>query len=183
MAKKIQFYNFSLTTYCDEEFVLKTLEFHTNQIKAFAYCVHDHDLDDNGEPKETHIHLLLLLNYPYPPSTVCNWFNKTDTEGKKINTLWQQLVYPTLMYRYLIHLDNPEKYQYDPALRICSETKYFIDETSNGDVSQLALFDLLDGVPLREVAKRYGRDFIYHYGHIKQIYNDIKLEEGMSNDY
>lgn len=182
MAKKEQYYNFSLSTYCEEDFVLKVLDLHSNQIKAFAYCVHDCDVNDNGEIKEKHIHVLLLLNYPYPPATVCNWFSNTDSEGKKINTLWEKLVYPSLMYRYLIHEDNPEKYQYDPSLRICSELKYFLDETSTDDVAQLALFDLLDGVSLREVARRYGRDFIYHYGHIKQIYEDIKLEEGIKND-
>lgn len=177
MPKREQYRNFSLVSYCTQEFLDQVLELHTDRIKAFAYCYHDEDKTDDGNIKPTHVHILLLLHNPLSPSTIKNWFYCIDGKGFEVNTLVQKLVDIPAMYRYLIHEDNPEKFQYLPEFRICSDSKYFSEIADNDDVAKLALFDLLDGVPLREVAHRYGRDFIYHYGHIKQIYLDILASE------
>ena len=179
MAKRDQFRNHSLISYCSVSQIEEVLHVHSHQIKAYAYCLHDCDVDDLGGIKSPHIHILFLLFSPISPSTVRNWFSCVDELGNTVNTLDQKIVDISASFRYLIHEDNPEKYQYLPEMRICSDIKYFADFVDD-DVSKLALFDLLDGVPLREVAFRYGRDFIYHYGHIKQIYIDILSSESPS---
>lgn len=165
--------NFSLVTYLSENQLNEVLQRKSEYIKAFSYCVHDMDKD-----KEKHTHIILLLNSPRYVSTVKNWFNGyVDDSGNTVNTLCQKCHNVTSAFDYLIHKDNPEKYQYDPCLRITSDLQFFSETSDNEDVAKLALFDLLDGVPLREVAKRYGRDFIYHYGHIKDLLHDILCEE------
>lgn len=79
------------------------------------------------------------------------------------------------MFRYLTHQDNPEKYQYSPDDVICSDPSSFEDDVQTDD-TWTAVEDLLNGVPLKEVARRYGRDFIYHYSHIRQLVSDIRFE-------
>ena len=70
--------------------------------------LHDKDLDPTGEPKKPHYHV------------ICYYDNTTTKKNVKENVC--DLVNGTIpiklesmrgMYRYHIHLDNPDKYQYD----------------------------------------------------------------------
>ena len=165
--------NFSLVTYLKEDDLLKVLKQKEEYIKAYAYCIHDRD-----EGKQVHTHVILLLTQPRYPSTVKKWFyGFWDEKNELINTMVQKCHSVTGDYEYLIHKGDPDKFQYDPCLRICSDTSYFSENADNDDIAKLALFDMLAGIPLTEIANRYGRDFIYHYGHIKQVYDDIVKQE------
>lgn len=69
--------------------------------------LHDKDLDPNGEPKKPHYHI--IFNYDGPTTfehvkEICDQFHMT------IPIALESL---RGMYRYHIHQDNPEKYQYD----------------------------------------------------------------------
>ena len=75
--------------------------------------LHDKDLDPTGEEKKPHYHV------------ICYYENTTTLKNVKENVC--SLVNGTLpikleslkgMYRYHIHLDNPEKYQYNDSERI-----------------------------------------------------------------
>lgn len=75
--------------------------------------LHDRDLDPTGEPKKPHYHVM------------CYYENSTTS--KSVKKLVCDLVNGTIpikleslsgMYRYHIHQDNPEKYQYDDRDRI-----------------------------------------------------------------
>ena len=70
--------------------------------------LHDKDLDPTGQPKKPHYHVM------------CYYDNTTTKKNVKENVC--DLVNGTIpiklesmrgMYRYHLHLDNPEKYQYD----------------------------------------------------------------------
>ncbi len=70
--------------------------------------LHDKDLDPTGEPKKPHYHVM------------CYYDNTTTKKNVKENVC--DLVNGTIpiklesmrgMYRYHLHLDNPDKYQYD----------------------------------------------------------------------
>ena len=75
--------------------------------------LHDKDLDPTGEPKKPHYHV------------ICYYENTTTSKNVKENVC--DLVNGTIpiklesmqgMFRYHLHLDNPEKYQYDDKQRI-----------------------------------------------------------------
>ena len=74
--------------------------------------LHDKDLNPTGEEKKPHYHI--IFNYDGPTTyehvkEICDEFNMTIPI--KLESLRG-------MYRYHIHQDNPEKYQYDDRDRI-----------------------------------------------------------------
>lgn len=174
MLKVVQSRKWSLVTYLPLCEIAKVFADKYDKLRAYAYMYHDKD-----DGKEPHTHVIIWTNTPYAGSTIKNWFRGVDAKGELANTLAEPCKDINSMYRYLIHEDNPDKYQYDPEDRICSDPSQFEDDVQTDDV-WTAVDDLLNGVPLREVARRYGRDFIYHYSHIRTLVSDILQEEGQS---
>lgn len=70
--------------------------------------LHDKDIDATGEEKKPHYHVICMYDNPTTfknvKENVCDLVNATIP--KKLESLRG-------MYRYHIHIDNPEKYQYD----------------------------------------------------------------------
>lgn len=86
----------------------------------FAYALHDKDTytDDDeledithkaGEAKEPHIHAVLRFNNSYKFSTVANWFELPVACIRVIKTTFDTTC------AYLIHKNDPKKFQYDPS--------------------------------------------------------------------
>lgn len=78
-------------------------------VKAFVSPLHDKDVNPDGTPKKPHYHVMLLFNGP-----------KTELQANgifsKIGAIRCQPVNDVVGYsRYLVHMDNPEKYQYEPS--------------------------------------------------------------------
>nr|WP_015237548.1 replication protein [Mycoplasma cottewii]AFY63026.1 plasmid replication initiation protein [Mycoplasma cottewii] len=73
-----------------------------------AYILHDKDINDNGEPKKPHYHV--IMSYTNGTTTFSNVRKITEAlnapEPQGIESVGGY-------YRYLTHKDNPEKYQYD----------------------------------------------------------------------
>lgn len=81
--------------------VLETLK---SKFKEWAYCLHDSDINDDGELKKPHIHWVGRGD-PRTLSAVAKFLCLKENEvelGKNFKALIQ----------YLIHLNNPEKAQY-----------------------------------------------------------------------
>lgn len=73
--------------------------------------LHDKDKDPTGEIKKSHYHIILCYSGPTSYNVVKSL---TDNLGQPIPIPLEQV---KGMYRYHIHLDNPEKYQYDDKER------------------------------------------------------------------
>lgn len=175
-------------TYLSTDVLLKVIHSKENIIRNYAFIEHNcdiHETDDEkkgykkGELKERHIHFILLFNFPYKLTTVSNWFKGwVDDKEQSINTFCEPCTDLTAYYRYFTHADNPEKFQYNENLICCNDpTEFKSEDNSCEDKAFIALDLLLNGVSKYEIAKRLGRDFIYHYSHIMQLYEDIQEEE------
>ena len=79
--------------------------------------VHDKDVNEGGKPKKPHIHIVLTFegNKSYPQIVeICKSVKGVIApehgtgETARVNSIRG-------MIRYLIHLDNPEKYQYEKS--------------------------------------------------------------------
>lgn len=69
--------------------------------------LHDKDINDNGEKKKPHYHVLLCFNGP-------TTYNKVLTITKSLNgTIPQRVLSCKGIIRYFSHKDNPEKFQYN----------------------------------------------------------------------
>lgn len=178
MNENKRYRNFSCVTYLSSDQVESVLLKHDRQVKSYAYIVHDKC------NKEVHLHLLVSLINNTTCNAVQNWFaGFEDSNGSQINTLVQPMHDIFGSYKYLTHeteqAKEENKYVYNSDDIKGSNLSYFTD-TSKQEVDNLtlAIDDLLNGIPLDEVRKKYGRDFIIHYGHIKMLFNDIQKQYG-----
>ena len=104
-------------------------------VAALVSPLHDRDTNPSGEIKKPHYHVLLLFDGP----------KEFETQIKpifdEIGGVGRETVASARGYaRYLCHLDNPEKAQYDPAdVRSFGGANYFdITNLPTDDVKLLA---------------------------------------------
>lgn len=126
MTKNDQFKNqrgdeFSLVLNENEVELLKSSRNIVNQINNniwtldFIACIlHDKDIDEETKfVKTKHYHLILTFNGKYRVGTIMKWLtdifkiNENQISIEKCNNLVMQC-------RYLAHLDDPDKEQYNP---------------------------------------------------------------------
>lgn len=74
--------------------------------------LHDKDINPDGSPKKAHFHFLCYYENPTTFNNVKE--NVCDVINATIPIKLESMVG---MYRYHLHLDNPDKYQYDDRLR------------------------------------------------------------------
>lgn len=67
-----------------------------------------------GELKKSHVHVIFKLPFPKNINSALLFINSCLSDKLQFNFL-QPVGSLPLMCRYLIHLDNPEKFQYDHA--------------------------------------------------------------------
>ena len=74
---------------------------------SWAYCLHYSDTTGDGELKKAHIHFLCKLSDPRDAAVVCKDL------GLPLNAIANVKSWKAAC-RYLIHLDQPDKFQYSP---------------------------------------------------------------------
>lgn len=165
---------FSCITYLTEiQIKLRLLE-HSNQIRVYAYAYHDKDVREDGTFKEPHFHLIIVTYTTCTVSAIRRWFSGVkDSNGNEITTTVQNCTDVFEMYDYLIHdtvqARNAGKYKYDSSIRVTNDKGYFkADEVSHWDNIVLASEMLLKGESIQDIGRRFGRDFIFHYGAIEK---------------
>lgn len=76
-------------------------------VPSFISPLHDHDLNPDGEEKKPHWHVLIMFEGVKTSEQAAEIFEKISGVGCEV-------VQSLRGYsRYLCHLDNPEKYQYN----------------------------------------------------------------------
>lgn len=180
--KKVR--NFSLTTYLSEYQILSVLQKHDMQIKSYAYILHNRDINEDGSLKTEHFHLLIALVNATTCNSVRSWFDGfKDEKNEYINTLVQPMNDVSGSFNYLTHNTDgarlEHKYLYsDDDVRGFNLEFFKNSAVRDIDNLSLAVADMVSGIPISEVMKRYGRDFIVHYGHIRTLFNDIQKQSG-----
>lgn len=160
---------FGLVTYLDEHEVITALKNNIDKILRYAYAVHDNE----NESADNHIHILLYTYHPRSYNTVRNWFSKRQ------NTFAKPILDDERAVDYLTHKNEPDKVQYSDS--IIQKYNFVVDNIVYDDNGYNILQAVLDKVPLRTIAKRFGRDFIYHYRAYKELAEDIRFEESSAD--
>ena len=166
---------FSLSSYIpldDIERFLKSARW----IQHYAYAYHDKDVKADGTPKEPHTHILLYTYDGKSSSAICKIFNRyaqsiCANDAKPEQTLCEIMVDSVHMWRYLLHLDDPDKYQYEESRRICDDVGYWksmertecLTECTSNKALQI-MQDLEDGISTMEMVRRYGREWVINRG-------------------
>lgn len=166
--------NWSLVTYLDVETLAQRI-CSIDNIRYYAFIVHDKDKDENGQPKPTHIHLALCLNSARTLAQLSPRF--TDIMSNAGNCYGQPTRSNRAIIEYFTHKNQPEKYQYNEADIISNNLEYFKNDETDEDNTYMIIQDLLNGKSLTQVAKTYGRAFLYHYRDFKAFIEDVKQEQ------
>lgn len=180
---------FALSTYIDESLLQGFLSC-LSWVQHWAFCTHDKDVKKNGEPKGKHTHVLLYTYQCKTASAIKKNFDRFSREYylsrglEPQNTCVQICHDAPAKWRYLRHLDDPQKYQY-------SETDVFTDNLSywntlsrsNGlndsstNFGLAILDDYINGTDCYTMAQRYGKEWIYHIAHYQNAVRLMTLEQ------
>lgn len=127
--------------------------------------LHDEDINPDGTPKKPHFHVLLLFESVKSPQQVKEMLKKMKSVGcEKVNSVRGYT-------RYLCHLDNPEKHQYNPAgvqslsgadyqstVELASDRR----ETSREIISFCREYGIISFSSLIEYADAYREDWLVY---------------------
>lgn len=180
----------SIVTYATEEHILRIFESKKNQVLGFAYIHHD---KDKSEP---HKHIVVVLKRSRKQQEVLNWFKGcVDEKGEKCNTRLEPIACMRGIEEYLTHSDDDSvkagKHQYNEqdikVLKADELFDYVTDydkaqereqrKTEKSDEVESLIDDIIQGVSLREMARRYGRDYMKNAVSYRRYAADVVLEE------
>lgn len=178
---------FSLSTYIDTYAVLGFVS-RCPWIQHYALAYHDKDVNSDGTPKEPHTHVILYTYSAKTTSAIIKNFDRFSREyyndGTPQNTLCEIANDVVSLWRYLIHKDDPDKYQYPETIRKTDSLDYWQKYEKTDGLNDavynfgLAMFDdMCDGASTRDMILKYGKEYIYHAHHLKGAVLDHFREE------
>ena len=147
MAKKVQARTWGLIIPCEWANHMNIVHKAKSVAKYYYWIKHDRDYytepDDNaenphavGELKKPHIHLLMTFNSSRDLKTLPSYF--TEFPELKQNS-FEKISNAYGAKRYLIHADNPEKFQYD-KYEVETNDRLFL----NCFIEKMSKCDMLD---------------------------------------
>lgn len=182
----------ALISYAKADDVERILNEKSELLNYAFWILHD---KDNATP---HIHLVVGLTTSRKIDEVANWFKKcTNDEGVVQNTIGEPVIDCSSIVDYLTHSDvkskQAGKHQYtvedikvsrgsiddfakektDKQRREEAEAKL----VAKADECEQLLNDIIDNVSCREMARRYGRDFIKNHKAYREYAAMVVLEE------
>lgn len=193
----------SLMTYATETCLLEVLDQRREFLSGCRYILHDRDVWDKdgekhkkGNPKEAHFHVCLVLDRARRLADVIGWFKGcVDSKGEPANTMAEAVTSLVSLEDYFTHSDEASreagKHQYTESdLKVLVgipsafdfKTSYdktggmSRDEKTEEENAQL-IDDILGKVSYREMARRYGRDYMKNYKVYREYCACILLEE------
>lgn len=160
--------NWSIMIYEDPSVYLSSL---LSLSIHYVYICHD---KDDTEP---HYHLLVILPHAKTFTALKSFFTGSQ------NFFAEPISDKYTLFRYLLHLDNPEKYQYSSDLLISDSLDYWnsLDPDNIISPSGEKMLSLLDdinlGKSLRYLIGTYGRDVVYHYDELITMARRLLVED------
>lgn len=126
--------NWTLTLYTDNEADKRILEYIIKNFN-YAYILHNKDINkETGEVKKEHIHVVIKLENARTLKSITEELYIEENRVEKVRNFRK-------MIRYLIHMDNKEKYQYnkkDINSNIWDKIEnYFKDNSESSDIKEI----------------------------------------------
>lgn len=177
---KSRYRNFSFITYIPAD-ELKQILVRNSNVRHFAFIVHDKDINSDGEVIASHIHLLLRLTNACTKSAVLKYFRDNIT---KQNTFVETIKSDNI-FNYLTHDGFEDKFQYSDKDIISDDISFWPDfssDNSSDDRAVNIIEDIIKGVDMFTLAKRYGRDLIINYDKYLK-FAKCACSEKRSNDH
>lgn len=143
-------------------------------IQSFAYIEHNKDVNEDGTSKTSHIHLLVYSKDGIRLTSLVPYFTENTRLEIPINTF--------SAFQYLTHANDPSKYQYSPYEVVKHSTAGFYSVASENaeqeakeEANRIWLEDV-QSLPRKELAIKYGRDYVRNEDRYRYFVNDILSE-------
>lgn len=166
---------------CNELAVVVSRIVSLTQYKSHACIVHDKDVLPNGETKLPHFHAVVTLKDKMTVESIAQTLHVEPQYVNKIKTTTKSA------RLYLIHRNNPEKYQYSPSDVLASfdyvnyvddcepkqQRRNIADLIANGEIKP---YNLYNYVTVDEFAKNkqyYTRCFEYRQNKLKGLNREM----------
>lgn len=151
------------------------------EAEHYAYIFHDKDVKEDGSLKTPHYHV--LVRFPNAKTkTAVRKLTEIDKLIEDTTINYQRLVNPKAMYQYLMHNTKEaikaKKTRYDEECIFCDNRTYWNDVTSFGtNDNETFIEDLLNKeFSARDMAVKYGRDYIRNYSRYEAFADTIRAE-------
>lgn len=130
--------------------------------------LHDKDIDPTGQPKKPHYHIILCYDGPTTYNNVKS--NITDVLNQPIPIALEQV---RGYYRYLTHLDNPDKFQYSKddiiTLNNFDICDYETLTTSQVNTLKISILKDIEDLHIMEYS-----DLLCYY-RVREMYNHLDV--------
>lgn len=160
-----------IRTYSSEEEVIAFLR--AADLDEYAYILHDHDVKEDGSPKEPHYHILCYRKSGFRLTPAFRAFTQ--------NTLIQPCRSRCHSYQYLIHKNDPDKAQYSEAdihqYHLGDKNTFIHTLAEQKDNQYAQMLDDLAQLGYRELAIKYGRDYMLNYERYERFMAKIAYEQ------
>lgn len=108
------------------------------KVNCFVSPLHNEDVNPDGEIKKPHYHVLVMFDSPKAPDQFLEFITPIHGVGiEKVNSIRGYA-------RYLCHLDNPEKAQYDKEDVICIGSCDYLESISLSSDRYGVIRDMID---------------------------------------
>lgn len=100
---------------------------------GYAYILHDQDTDASGQLKKPHYHVILDFENERQSNVIAEAFSTAENNVERCKSLSGAV-------KYLVHAENPEKYQYDKAFIVSNNiniSKYLQFATESLQVAEI----------------------------------------------
>lgn len=172
--KYTRFYSVFIRTFSPREEVeafLRSVDFDEH-----AYIFHDSDVKEDGSPKEPHFHILVYRKSGFRLTPAVRAFSQ--------NTLIQPCRSRKLSYEYLTHKNDPDKHSYPSSSvhEFHRDGKDTFSQTT-AEVQHNVFAQMLDDITQlsrRELAVKYGRDYMLNYRRYEQFASEVAYEDKTS---
>lgn len=147
-----------------------------NYVRYYAIALHAKDLDDLGNLKESHCHIIINLYNARSQQEICSHF--VDVSLNAGNCLGLPVTNKKLDCEYLWHKNDLDKYQYNVDDVVSNNIMFWLGDSIDYDEQCYCILqDMLKGVDLLVMVKRYGRDFLIHYNSYKSLLFDYREQK------
>lgn len=151
-------------------------------VKEYCIIIHDKDVLESWEPKKRHFHAVISFVNPTTIWAVAKWLK---VETQYVERLRASVKSARL---YLVHRNNPEKYQYKPNDVIANfdyveyvdgckpkQNKWEIAERiANWEIKQYNLYDFISVQEFADNKAYYDRCFLYRQNKIKTMERNLE---------
>ena len=169
-----------IMTYASEKQIQDVVLAHQSSIRAWSYIYHD---KDEAQP---HYHVIFRTYSTWYNTAIEKWFKGLkDRSGEHINTFCEKANDLVALEHYLTHDDfesrQKGKYQYPKSAIRDYGLWDIVPRKDSFDDSYDVINDIISGMTVRDLVRRYGRDYVYHRFAYEEIADKIITEDGFSN--